>query len=80
MNTETITYRVPTWAITAIEYGELDGLSTEDITKLDAFMDDLPKRILGIDYGEEPSFYLRNDICNLGADCVTATVCYQVAN
>ena len=78
MNTETIKYTVPTWAITAIEYGELDGLSTDDITKLDSFMDDLPKRILGIDYSYEPFFATRNDICNLGADCVTATVTYQV--
>ena len=77
MITETIEYTVPVWAICAIEYGDLSGLSTEDITKLDLFMDDLPRRIVGIEYSEEPEFKTSNDICSLGADCVKATVTYQ---
>ena len=77
MEMETIQYTVPTWAICAIEYGDLDGLSTEDITNLDEFMTDLPKRIYGIEYSEEPFFATRNDICSLGADCVTATVFFS---
>jgi hypothetical protein len=79
MKTETIEYTVPTWSITAIEYGELDGLTTEEFTLLNEFMDELPKRILGIDYSDEPWFSITNDIQrNMGGDVVTATITYQV--
>ena len=78
MKTDTIEYRVPTWAICPIEYGDLSGLEPEDVTNLDLFMDSLPKRIVGIDYSEEVGFYHSNDIHNLGDNCVTATVTFQV--
>ena len=75
---DTIEYRVPVWAVCAIEYGDLSGLEPEDVTNLDVFMDSMPKRILGIEYGEESSFYPSNDIHNLGDDCVSATVTFEV--
>ena len=67
-------YSVPVWAICAIEYGDLSGLEPEDVTNLDEFMDRLPKRIYGIEYGDEPSFTHSNDIHNLGDDCVSMKV------
>jgi hypothetical protein len=78
MKTETIDYTIPTWAICPIEYGDLEGLTPDEVTLLDSFMDDLPKRIIGIDYSEEPWFSRANDIDIMGGDVVTATVCYKV--
>ena len=67
-------YVIPSWAVCAIEYGDLSGLSTDDVTRLDAFMDTLPRRIFSIEYGDEPSFRNFNDIHNLGDDCVSMRV------
>ena len=78
MKTDTIEYRVPTWAVCPIEYGDLSGLEPEDVTNLDVFMDSLPKRIVDIDYSDESSFCHSNDIHNLGDDCVIATVTFKV--
>jgi len=78
MKTETINYTIPTWAICPIEYGDLSGLTADEVTILDEFMDELPRRILGIDYSEESWFSHRNDLQLLGGDVVTATVTYKV--
>ena len=78
MKTETITYTIPTWAICAIEYGDLSALTPDEVTLLDEFMNELPRRILGIDYSEEPWFSRCNDLQLLGGEVVTATVTYKV--
>ena len=78
MKTGTIDYTIPTWAICPIEYGDLSGLTPDEVTMLDEFMDQLPRRILGIHYSDEPWFSQSNDLQLLGGDVVTATVTYKV--
>jgi hypothetical protein len=68
---------IPTWAVTAIEYGEYDSLSDSDIEMVEAFiarLDELPEKVFSIEYGDD--FYFRNfnDMHNLGDDCVDCKV------
>ena len=67
-------FTVPTWAVCPIEYGEFDGLSDDDIERLNGFTDSLPANYFSVEYGEEISFRNFNDVHNLGDDCVNMRV------
>ena len=74
-------FTIPSWAVTAIEYGEYDSLSDSDIEMVESFvsrLNDIGHKIVFIEYGEEVSFRNFNDFHNLGDDCVTATVTFEV--
>jgi len=78
---ETSTYVVPTWAVPALAYGDLWGLSDEDLGRLE----DLDVRlahecgenyIVNFQLDEDPGFYHLNDLDNKGSNCVVMEVMY----
>lgn len=72
-------YKVPTWAAYAINYG-YDNLTDEEETQLNYFLDNLPDTGQGsFDFGNDGPYFSRyNDVDNLGNDVYDAI--YTVFN
>ena len=78
MKETTYEYKLPTWAICAIEYGEVDSLNDADEAAIDAFLMSLPEGNGCFSYSDDVYFSYNNDIDGLGCDVVDAT--YTVLN
>lgn len=78
---ETNTYLVPTWAVPALVYGDLDGLSEDEIGFMETFEARVTREcganyIVDFQLGEDPGFYRSNDLDNKGDNCVVMEVTY----
>lgn len=78
---ETNTYLIPTWAVCHLAYGDLDGLSDEDLGRLEEFDVRLGNEcgtnyIVNFQLDEDPGFYHSNDLDNKGSNCVVMEVTY----
>ena len=62
----------PHW-ITAIEYNDTSGLSDEEETMLNNWLDNLPEGYKSWQYSDDTCF-AKDDISKLMADCVEATL------
>jgi hypothetical protein len=65
-------FRIPSWAICPIEYGEYDSLSDEDISDLEIFLECLPPGGFW-SWEDEEEFASCNSINYLGGSIVNAT-------
>lgn len=74
---ETYEYKIPVWAICALEYGDFTGLDDNDEKAVNEFIESLPRDRNGsighFSWGEidENKYFAHyNDINNLGSDVV----------
>ena len=77
MKFDTYEYRIPTWAICPLEYGDYSGLDDDDIAAIEKFVETLPRDSKGCcghyswgDTDSESYFAHSNDINNLGSTVV----------
>jgi hypothetical protein len=67
---------IPAWAMYAIELGNYENLSEEEISKVEKFLDDLIKTYGNaiLTFGDEPYFGTSNDIDNIAGDVYHASL------
>jgi len=77
-----LSFIVPAWAMYAIECGNYETLSEEEIESLNDFLDDLVKTYGNavLAFGDESYFSTINDIDNLGGDVFQASLVPSVVN
>jgi len=71
---ELIDYKIPNWALCALINGDYDGLTDEDMTKIETFVSEVVAKFGNANFmlgneSDELGFCHYNDIDNLGADC-----------
>lgn len=69
MNLDYLTYQIAQHWMTALEYGDHDSLSDEEIEQINAFLDSLPRNAVSWEWGDEKTF-ARDEVSGLYADCV----------
>ena len=67
-NDNTVTYKIPEWAVCALFYGDYSGLSDEDAANLDKFLQTVEgEGHWNLDNDAEPYCSSYNDIHNLAS-------------
>ncbi len=76
MEFDTYEFKIPTWAVCPLEYGDYSGLTDEDISDLESFIESLPRDSNGcighFIWPDESYFSHDNDISSLGSDVYDA--------
>lgn len=71
----TETYTVPAFLICAIEYGDYSGLTDDEVSALDNFLNSLEPGNRAHSYSDDTFFTARHDVDDiLACDCVEMTV------
>lgn len=75
---------IPEWAVTYLEYGEVDNLSAEDIAEVDAWVESLHRQgftspIYEWDWENPENGFYHYPEFGLGAECIMCHV-LQLAN
>ena len=65
------TYSIPEWAVCAIEYGDFSGLSEEEISLIEGFLEDFPLDRFTIQWGSDQCFS-NNPAFGLPCTCIDA--------
>jgi hypothetical protein len=82
MEFETYEYKIPTWAICALEYGDYSGLDDNDIKAVESFIADLPGSghyAWPDDIDPEKYFSHSNDFGTLASDVVDVEYLVPIA-
>jgi len=73
---DTYEFKIPSWAVCPLKYGDYSGLNDEDIAAIERFVSDLPRDKSGscghFSWGDESYYSHDNDVNNLGSgvlDC-----------
>ncbi len=69
METETINFICPTYYLPYIFNADMEGLTDEEIERINAVLDDYNL----FEVVDDPFFSYKNDFINLGAECITLT-------
>jgi hypothetical protein len=72
MQFDTYEYKIPTWAVIALEYGDYSGLEDDDIAAIESFVSELPRNPSGsvgiFSWPDESYFSWSNDVSDPGSD------------
>ena len=72
-NIDYYSYSIAGVFICALEYGDMSGLSEQNIKDFESWQKQLPGNISHFDYLDtDNTNFKKCEICNLGADCITA--------
>jgi hypothetical protein len=64
---------VPEWAVSAIEYGDFDGLAVGESEAVQRFINDLPAGAM-VTWGQDLGYCRENDVGGLPCNCVEAVI------
>ena len=68
------TYIIPSHYITALYYGDYSGLTDDEVTAFDTWLDKREPQFDIAHHSDDSFFAYRNDIDSLGSDCHEVTL------